>query len=57
MNAPDSPNALAARSEIPALMQTMGSQAKVASAQVARAQAAIKNRALLNLASLLRQNV
>ena len=35
-------------------MQTMGLQAKTASAQVARAPAAIKNRALLTLARLLR---
>ena len=35
-------------------MQTMGLQAKTASAQVARAPAAIKNRALLMLAQLLR---
>ena len=39
------------------LMQTMGAKAKVASAQMARAQAAIKNRALLTLAALLRQNL
>jgi glutamate-5-semialdehyde dehydrogenase len=39
------------------LMQTMGSKAKVASVQVARAQAAIKNRALSDLAALLRQNL
>src|SRR5438445_6684730 len=51
MNAPDSPLALAH------LMETLGSKAKTASAQMARAQAAIKNRALLNLAALLRQNV
>ena len=38
-------------------MQTLGLQAKTASAQVARASAAIKNRALLNLAGLLRQNL
>ncbi|CAM3534535.1 glutamate-5-semialdehyde dehydrogenase [Polaromonas hydrogenivorans] len=38
-------------------MQTLGLQAKTASAQVARAPAAIKNRALLNLAGLLRQNL
>lgn len=57
MNAPDSPNALAARSELPALMQAMGSQAKVASALMARAPAAIKNRALLGLASLLRSQI
>ena len=35
-------------------MQTMGLQAKTASAQIARAPAAIKNRALLTLARLLR---
>ena len=39
------------------LMQAMGAKAKVASAQMARAQAAIKNRALLTLAALLRQNL
>ena len=37
-------------------MQTLGLQAKTASSQVARASTAIKNRALLNLADLLRQN-
>ncbi|MES2943293.1 MAG: glutamate-5-semialdehyde dehydrogenase [Pseudomonadota bacterium] len=42
---------------IPEIMQTLGLQAKVASAQVARAPAAIKNKALSGLASLLRQNV
>lgn len=57
MNAPDSPNALAARSELPQLMQAMGSQAKVASALMARASTAIKNRALLDLAGLLRSQV
>lgn len=54
MNAPDSPNALAARSELPDLMQALGSQAKVASTLMARAPAAIKNRALSVLAGLLR---
>ncbi len=39
------------------LMQSMGLKAKTASGQVARASAAIKNRALLSLATLLRQNV
>ena len=43
-------------SELLKLMQTMGSKAKTASAQAARAPAAIKNRALLGLAVLLRQN-
>lgn len=57
MNAPDSPTALAARSDVSDLMQAMGSQAKVASALMARAQAAIKNRALLGLASLLRSQI
>ena len=38
-------------------METLGSRAKTASTQIARAPAAIKNRALLNLAALLRQNV
>ncbi len=61
MNAPDSHKALSSSSDIasdvPGLMQALGSKAKAASAQVARAQAAIKNRALLNLAALLRQNV
>lgn len=61
MNAPDSHKALSSSSDIasdvPGLMQALGSKAKVASAQVARAPAAIKNRALLNLAALLRQNL
>ncbi|MGH8848409.1 MAG: gamma-glutamyl-phosphate reductase, partial [Polaromonas sp.] len=59
MNAPDLPNALASgevSSELSRLMETMGSKAKAASVQVARAPAAIKNRALLNLAALLRQD-
>ena len=38
------------------LMHAMGSNAKVASTLIARAQAATKNRALLTLAALLRQN-
>jgi len=37
------------------LMQTLGSQAKAASAHMARAGAAVKNRALLRLAELLRR--
>lgn len=61
MNAPDSHKALSSSSDlatdVPGLMQALGSKAKVASAQVARAPAAIKNRALLNLAALLRQNL
>ena len=39
------------------LMQTMGLQAKQASAQAAKASTAIKNKALLALARLLRENV
>ncbi len=39
------------------LMQALGLKAKTASAHAARAPTAIKNRALLSLASLLRQNV
>ena len=38
-------------------MQTLGLQAKVASAQMARANAAVKNKALLTLARLLREQV
>jgi glutamate-5-semialdehyde dehydrogenase len=61
MNAPDSHKALSSSSgvasDVPGLMEQLGFKAKVASAQVARAQAAIKNRALLNLAALLRQNL
>jgi glutamate-5-semialdehyde dehydrogenase len=61
MNAPDLQNAPtpghASSSDISRLMETMGSKAKVASAQIARASAATKNRALTGLAALLRQNV
>ena len=57
MNAPDLKNALSQDSEVVHLMNAMGLQAKVASAQVARASAAIKNKALLALAGLLRQNL
>ncbi|MDW5441416.1 glutamate-5-semialdehyde dehydrogenase [Polaromonas sp. SM01] len=57
MNAPDSSSSLAACSELPALIQTMGSKAKVASAQMARASTAIKNKALLGLAALLRSQL
>ena len=39
------------------LMQAMGQKAKVASSHIARAQTATKNRALIALANLLRQNV
>ena len=38
------------------LMQTMGLKAKTASSQMARAPSAVKNKALLALAALLRQN-
>ena len=57
MNAPDLKNALSQDSEVVHLMNAMGLQAKVASAKVARASAAIKNKALLALAGLLRQNL
>ena len=57
MNAPDLKNALSQDSEVVHLMNAMGLQAKVASAQVARVSAAIKNKALLALAGLLRQNL
>ena len=60
MNAPDLPNATAekspASSALARLMDTLGANAKVASAQVARASTATKNKALLGLAALLRQN-
>jgi glutamate-5-semialdehyde dehydrogenase len=63
MNAPLDPQlispadaAFAAGGDVPALMQSLGLKAKVASAQIARAPAAIKNRALTGLAALLRQN-
>ena len=54
MNAPDSPNALAAPNAQPDLMQALGLQSKTASTLMARAPTAIKNRALLGLAALLR---
>lgn len=57
MNAPDSPHALAARSELPDLMQALGSRAKAASALMAPASSATKNRALLSLAALLRSQI
>ncbi len=41
---------------IPQLMQTMGLAAKTASSQMARAPSAVKNKALIALAGLLRQN-
>ena len=59
MNAPDHAATRQALQtpDIAGLMQALGQQAKVASAHMARAQAAIKNRALLTLAALLRQNL
>lgn len=57
MNASTLSNDITPASELLNLMQAMGSKAKMASAQVARAPAAIKNRALLGLAKLLRQNL
>jgi glutamate-5-semialdehyde dehydrogenase len=49
--------ASAAGSELATLMQAMGLKAKTASALMARAPTAIKNRALLGLAKLLRDNL
>ena len=46
-----------AGAELTALMASLGLKAKTAAAPMARAQAAIKNRALLTLAALLRQNL
>ena len=46
-----------AESQLPQLMQTLGLQAKTASTHMARAPAAIKNKALLALAGLLRENL
>ena len=59
MNAPDHVTTRQAlqTQDVASLMQALGQQAKAASAPMARAQAAIKNRALLNLAALLRQNL
>ena len=59
MNAPDQAATRQAlqTQDIASLMQALGQQAKTASAPMARAPAAIKNRALLNLAALLRQNL
>jgi glutamate-5-semialdehyde dehydrogenase len=61
MNAPDLSTLLTKSQdsqnlELAQLMETLGYQAKEASAHMARASAAIKNRALLSLAGLLRQN-
>ena len=57
MNASIPQNITTSASELATLMQTLGLQAKTASALMARAPAAIKNRALKALAVLLRQNV
>ena len=66
MNAPDLSHALADAAQathvvdagdVSQLMDTLGAQAKVASAAAARAPAAIKSQALLALARLLRDNV
>jgi glutamate-5-semialdehyde dehydrogenase len=61
MNASTAPNTIIpasqAGNDLPHLMQTMGFKAKLASTFMARASAAIKNRALLDLAAALRQNL
>ncbi|RYX91883.1 MAG: glutamate-5-semialdehyde dehydrogenase [Comamonadaceae bacterium] len=65
MNAPDlqkafsqSPiSSVSEGGDIPALMETLGTQAKTASALMAKASAKTKNTALLNLAALLRGDV
>jgi len=59
MNAPDQATTRQAlpMHDVARLMQVLGQQAKSASAHMARAPAAIKNRALLNLAALLRKNL
>lgn len=60
MNAPDLQKALSSSSDIasdvPRLMELLGTRAKAASAELARAPAAVKNKALLNLAKALRKN-
>jgi glutamate-5-semialdehyde dehydrogenase len=60
MNAPDLQKALSSSSDlasdVPRLMELLGSRAKAASAELARAPAAVKNKALLNLAKALRKN-
>ncbi len=56
MNAPDLHNALSQDNDVSRLMDTLGSQAKKASAAMARAPAAVKNAALLKLSALLKQN-
>ena len=57
MNASIPQNITTSASELATRMQTLGLQAKTASALMARAPAAIKNRALKALAVLLRQNL
>ena len=59
MNAPDFSSSSSSSldlAQLTQLMQTLGSQAKTASALMARAPTAIKNRALLGLATLLRHS-
>ena len=50
-------NARTDADDVVGLMQTLGAQAKAASARMARASTADKNKALLALAALLRQNM
>ena len=59
MNAPDHATTRQAlqTQDIAGLMQTLGQQAKVASAHMKCAQAAIKNRALARLAAFVRHSV
>lgn len=57
MNASDLTSSLAQPSALSQLMDSLGRKAKVAATEIARAPAAIKNKALLELAGLLRLNV
>ena len=57
MNAPDFSPPIALESEISRLMNSIGFKAKEASSHIARTKTAIKNKALLGLAELLRQNI
>ena len=59
MNAPDhaTTRQVLQTPDIAGLMQTLGQQEKVASAQMARAQSAIKNRAFAGLAALVRHSM
>ncbi|MEY3487999.1 MAG: hypothetical protein RL075_2004, partial [Pseudomonadota bacterium] len=56
MNAPDLSKAPVTDGDLARLMQDLGSQAKAASALMAKAPAALKNRALVQLAALLREH-